>query len=90
MQKAGFLIIVANLCYAHVIKPNYVKLIAWTSATLTSAEFMSMINFISSITDIHNHLSHIMRKTFFAYGKTKTQISWAVTAQLISAFVFAT
>ena len=27
---------------------------------------------------------------FFAYGKSKTQISFAVTAKLISAFVFAT
>ena len=31
-----------------------------------------------------------MRKPIFAYAKTKTQISCAVTAQLISAFVFAT
>ena len=31
-----------------------------------------------------------MRKPAFAYAKTKTQISCAVTAQLISAFVFAT
>ena len=31
-----------------------------------------------------------MRKRFFAYGKTKTQIIFAVTAKLISAFVFAT
>ena len=32
-----------------------------------------------------------MRKRFFfAYAKTKTQISFAVTAKLISAFVFAT
>ena len=32
-----------------------------------------------------------MRKLFFfAYAKTKTQISFAVTAKLISAFVFAT
>ena len=30
-----------------------------------------------------------MRKPTFAYAKTKTQISCAVTAQLISAFVFA-
>ena len=30
-----------------------------------------------------------MRKPAFAYAKTKTQISCAVTAQLISAFVFA-
>ena len=31
----------------------------------------------------------VMRKPFFAYAKTKTQISFAVTAKLISAFVFA-
>ena len=29
-------------------------------------------------------------RTRFAYAKTKTQISFAVTAKLISAFVFAT
>ena len=38
----------------------------------------------------HKYLSLVMRKTpFFANAKTKTQISCAVTAQLISAFVFA-
>ena len=31
-----------------------------------------------------------MRKAAFAYAKTKTQISFAVTAKMISAFVFAT
>ena len=31
-----------------------------------------------------------MRKTAFAYAKTKAQIKCAVTAQLISAFVMAT
>ena len=31
-----------------------------------------------------------MRKRDFAYAKTKAQISFAVTAKLISAFVFAT
>ena len=31
-----------------------------------------------------------MRKPDFTYAKTKAQISFAVTAQLISAFVFAT
>ena len=36
-------------------------------------------------------MSRVVRKPFFfAYAKTKTQISCAVTAQLISAFVFAT
>ena len=31
-----------------------------------------------------------MKNRLFAYAKTKTQISFAVTAKLISAFVFAT
>ena len=35
-------------------------------------------------------MSLVMRKPAFAYAKTKTQISCAVTAQLIIAFVFAT
>ena len=34
-------------------------------------------------------MSLVMRKPDFAYAKTKTQISFAVTAKLISAFVFA-
>ena len=37
-----------------------------------------------------NKMSLVMRKRAFAYAKTKTQISFAVTAKLISAFVFAT
>ena len=37
------------------------------------------------------HQSLVVRKPFFfAYAKTKTQISFAVTAKLISTFVFAT
>ena len=36
------------------------------------------------------NLSHVMRKPDFCIAKTKAQISCAVTAQLISAFVFAT
>ena len=40
---------------------------------------------------IHNYLSLVMKKTFFfAYAKTKTQISCAVNAKLISAFAFTT
>ena len=35
-------------------------------------------------------MSCIVRKPAFAYAKTMTQISCAVTVQLISAFVFAT
>ena len=35
-------------------------------------------------------MSRVVRKPVFAYAKTKTQISFAVTAKLISAFVFAT
>ena len=36
------------------------------------------------------YLSCVVRKPVFAYAKTKTQISFAVTAKQISAFVFAT
>ena len=35
-------------------------------------------------------MSSVMRNQHFAYAKTKVQISFAVTAKLISAFVFAT
>ena len=35
-------------------------------------------------------MSRDVRKQDFAYAKTKMQISFAVTAKLISAFVFAT
>ena len=37
-----------------------------------------------------NKMSRVVRKRIFEYAKTKTQISFAVTAKLISAFVFAT
>ena len=38
-----------------------------------------------------SYMRRVMRKPFFfAYAKTKTQISFTVTAKLISAFVFAT
>ena len=36
------------------------------------------------------HMSRVMGKKRIAYAKTKTQISFAVTAKLISAFVFTT
>ena len=35
-------------------------------------------------------MSHVIDNRIFADGKTKAQISFAVTAKLISAFVFAT
>ena len=35
-------------------------------------------------------MSRVARNRIFAYAKTKTQISFAVTAKQISAFVFAT
>ena len=37
-----------------------------------------------------HYMSLVMRKPAFANAKTKTQISFAVTAKLISVFVFAT
>ena len=39
---------------------------------------------------VKHYMSHVMRKPVFAYAKTKTQISQAVSAWLISTFVFAT
>ena len=44
---------------------------------------------ISYNVTVSYNLSRIVRKRAFAYAKTKTQISCAVTAQLNSAFVFA-
>ena len=45
--------------------------------------------YIISRTDRPN-MSGVVEKRFFAYAKTKAQISFAVTAKLISAFVFTT
>ena len=47
---------------------------------------------ISRICSALIHMSRVMRKPFFffIYAKTRTQISFAVTVKLISAFVFAT
>ena len=39
---------------------------------------------------IKHEMSRVVRNQRSAYAKTKTQISFAVTAKLISAFVFAT
>ena len=39
---------------------------------------------------MYYHLSCVMRKPNFSYAKTKVQISFAVTAKLISTFVFTT
>ena len=47
-----------------------------------------IIDFFNTRT--HNRkMSRVVRKPAFAYAKTKTQISFAVTAKLISAVVFA-
>ena len=44
-----------------------------------------------SATSTELYISRVVRKPFFfAYAKTKAQISFAVTAKLISAFVFTT
>ena len=42
------------------------------------------------LTTTLQYMSLVMRNKIFAYAKTKTQISFAVTVKLISAFVFAT
>ena len=46
--------------------------------------------FLSLCHKICANLTRDVRKRIFAYAKTKTQIRFAVTAKLISAFVFAT
>ena len=57
------------------------------SLTFFSQLFLKREFFLSCLTI--NELRH--EKTgFFSYAKTKPQISFAVTAKLISAFVFAT
>ena len=51
------------------------------------------INMTMQYTFTGDNMSRVVRKTvfcIFAYAKTKMQISFAVTAKLISAFVFAT
>ena len=48
------------------------------------------MNVLGQIDSSTYYLSLVMRKLAFAYAKTKTQISFTVTAKLISAFVFAT
>ena len=50
------------------------------------------IGFYRELTKIIHSLNEPRREktVFFAYAKTKTQISFAVTAKLISVFVFAT
>ena len=40
--------------------------------------------------NMNHYMNRVVRKPVFAYAKTKTQISFAVTAKLIIAFVFAT
>ena len=60
---------------------------------MSESHFRSLIfrNF-ESYFDLHTknpYLNHVMRKNF-AYVKIKMQISFAVTAKLISAFIFAT
>ena len=52
---------------------------------------VNMKNYKANLTTVGMQQNEPRReKTGFAYAKTKTQISFAVTAKLISAFVFAT
>ena len=56
-----------------------------------SFNYLKML-FVSSLPYLHvvcGYMSHVMRK-YFTYTKTNAQISFAVTAKLISALVFAT
>ena len=53
--------------------------------------FAQAFNLMQLISDVlATSLATSLKKRIFAYAKTKAQISCAVTAQFISAFVFAT
>ena len=58
------------------------------SGTFSERQNRFLKNGVFFFTTIHASL--VTRKPDFAYAKTKVQISFAVTAKLISAFVFAT
>ena len=68
---------------------NLIELSSFFSVSLVSSGFSWLFSILWSQSVI---LEPRYKKTvfFFAYAKTKTQISCAVTAQMISAFVFAT
>ena len=56
---------------------------------LINVELQSFVGILTIMSRIY--LSRVVRKPFFfAYATTKMQISFAITAKLISAFVFAT
>ena len=68
------------------------KIMALTDTTLSVDHGCSALyqrNKQTATTNETLGMSRVMRKPDFAYAKTEVQISCAVTAQLISAFVFA-
>ena len=62
--------------------------ISMTYPCKTNTRIHTFIYFQRTITQLDN--MSLVENRLFAYAKTKTQISFAVTAKLISAFVFAT
>ena len=61
-----------------------------TTIKLEYAKLLAKSILQAILTYIDNIRTSSWENRFFAYAKTKTQISFAVTAKLISAFVFAT
>ena len=57
---------------------------------LTQKLLTGVLNITDKVQQFTDHMSRVVRKGITVYVKTKEQISCAVTAQLISAFVFAT
>ena len=69
-------------------QPEVIKLFSFTPQL--SIKFFLLINVkIPTIVGIITFEPRLDKTIFFAYAKTKTQISFGVTAKLISAFVFA-
>ena len=76
-----FLIFICHLC----------SWLAFPSFTHIAVNFYCLISVVSEniLWKLIQQLNLVMRKPAFSYAKTNMQISFAVTAKLISAFVFA-
>ena len=66
-----------------IVQPDLYQ--TWSEPLKTGFLMQELITYSRS-----DEMSLVVRKPVFAYAKTKTQISFAVTAKLISAFVFPT
>ena len=83
---------ITNSSHWCMLKKEYILIIINCRMVVLSIYLFDRRLFLSIVLFLFiNHvLSLVMRNRVFIYAKTKTQISFAVTAKLISAFIFAT